>query len=120
MADEFPVNTTTTGDQDQPGVAGLQGTQFITVWRDASTQDIKGRLFGVDGAASSGEFNVNFAASGRHEAAIADGHRDGSALPSHGSSNCRARKPQLKLRTFDADSLSGPGKPGEQRPRSNR
>ena len=33
MADEFPVNTTTTGDQDQPSVAGLQGTQFVAVWR---------------------------------------------------------------------------------------
>ena len=29
--DEISINTNTTGDQDQPGVAGFRGTQFIVV-----------------------------------------------------------------------------------------
>jgi hypothetical protein len=108
MADEFSINTTTAGDQDQPGVAGLQGTQFITVWRDTGTQDIKGRLFGVDGVASSGEFNISFPqppGTKRQLPAIVE-LANGFAVA--WIEQLPGARPQLKLRVFDADSLSGP------------
>ena len=34
--DEVLINTTTAGDQRQPAVCGLQGTQFVVVWEDRS------------------------------------------------------------------------------------
>ena len=107
MADEFPVNTTTTGDQDQPSVAGLQGTQFVTVWRNASTQDIRGRLFGVNGVASSGEFNIALpqAAGTKRQLPTVIETRFGFAVA--WIEQLPGKPPQLKVRAFDADTLSG-------------
>jgi len=107
MANEFPVNTTTTGDQDQPGVAGLQGTQFITVWRDTSTQDIRGRLFGVNGVASSPEFNIALpqAAGTKRQLPAVIETRFGFAVA--WIEQLPGAAPQLKVRAFDADTLSG-------------
>jgi hypothetical protein len=34
---EVLINRTTTGDQQQPGIAGLRGTQFAAVWADRGT-----------------------------------------------------------------------------------
>ena len=59
--DEFLLNQTTAGNQSQPSVAGFRGTQFVAVWEDRGA-DIKGRLFGVNGAPSDNEFIVNFPA----------------------------------------------------------
>src|SRR5262245_30291353 len=60
--DEILVNKSTTGDQDQPGVAGFQGTQFIVVWADHQSNTIKAQLLGTDGLrhGSDTEFTVNF------------------------------------------------------------
>ena len=58
--DEILVNQTTAGSQDQPSVAGFRGTQFVAVWEDNGTANIKGRLFGANGAPTSNEFMVNF------------------------------------------------------------
>ena len=105
--DEILINTNTTGDQDQPGVAGFRGTQFVVVWADRQTGNIKAQLLGVNGVKSDTEFAINFPAARERNV------------------NCRrsSRPPgfvvawieqlpgapwQLKLRTFDQDSLSGP------------
>ena len=53
--DEFLLNQTTAGNQSQPSVAGFRGTQFVAVWEDHSGENIKGRLFGVNGAAADNE-----------------------------------------------------------------
>ena len=58
--DEISINKTTAGDQDQPGVAGLRGTQFAVVWADHGTGNIKGQMLGVNAAPSGNEFTVNF------------------------------------------------------------
>jgi hypothetical protein len=58
--DEISINTTTTGDQDQPGVAGFRGTQFAVVWADHGSGDIKGQMLGVNAVPSGDEFTVNF------------------------------------------------------------
>jgi hypothetical protein len=108
MADEFPINTTTAGDQDQPGVAGFQGTQFITVWRDTSTQDIKGRLFGVNGSASSDEFSVNFPGTVGTKRQLPNVIETANGFAVTWNEQLPGARAQLKLRVFDADSLSGP------------
>ena len=42
--DEFSITGATTGDQDQPGIAGFRGTQFAAVWADRSQRsNIKGQ-----------------------------------------------------------------------------
>ena len=53
--DEFLVSssTATAGDQDQPAVAGFAGTQFVAVWADRPSGNIKGQLLGVNGAKTS-------------------------------------------------------------------
>ncbi len=48
--DEFTINSTMSGDQDQPGVAGFRGTQFVVVWADHGSGNIKGQLLGVNGS----------------------------------------------------------------------
>lgn len=108
MADEFPVNTTTTGDQDQPGVAGFQGVQFITVWRDTSTQDIKGRLFGVNGAPSSGEFNVNLPQAPGTKRQLPTVIETVVGFAVAWIEQLPGGKQHVKLRNFNADLLSGP------------
>ena len=57
--DEFLINTTTAGDQHLPGVCGLQGTQFAVVWADSGDNTIKGKLFGINGVATSTEMLIN-------------------------------------------------------------
>ena len=60
--DEILINTNTTGDQDQPGVAGFRGTQFVAVWADRRAGNIKAQMLGVNGVKSDREFAVNFPA----------------------------------------------------------
>ncbi|MER8219982.1 hypothetical protein ABTZ58_05160 [Streptomyces sp. NPDC094143] len=48
MAD-FHVNTTTAGDQFQPAVDALFGTQYLELWSDESDFVIKGQFLGTDG-----------------------------------------------------------------------
>ena len=63
---EFQVNTYTTEDQLQPSVdAGPDGA-FVVVWTsdgsdgtDSSSDSIRARLYGSDGAPQGGEFQVN-------------------------------------------------------------
>ena len=94
---------------------GLQGTQFVTVWRNTSTQDIKGRLFGVNGVASSGEFNVDFAASGRHQAATPDSHRDALRLCGRMDRAIARRHAAAEASRLRCRYAVRAGKPGEQR-----
>ncbi|HKS61920.1 MAG TPA: hypothetical protein VJT13_09505 [Xanthobacteraceae bacterium] len=108
MADEFLINTTTAGDQEQPAVAALGGTQFVAVWSDRASGTIKGQLLGVNGAKSSGEFTVNFPGKiGTKRTLPAVIETDLGFVVAWIEQEPSAT-PQLKLRTFDADSLSGP------------
>ena len=47
--DEILINTSTSGAQDQPAVASFRGTQFVVVWADRGSGDIKCQMFGVNG-----------------------------------------------------------------------
>lgn len=106
--DEFLINTTTGGDQDQPAVAGFGGTQFIAVWVDRTSGNVKGQLFGVNGAKTSSEFTVNFPAPiGTKRTLPAVIEADFSLVVAW-IEQVPSGLPQLKLRTFNADTLSGP------------
>ena len=106
--DEILINTDTAGDQDQPGVAGFRGTQFAVVWADHGTGNIKCQMLGVNAAPSDNAFTVNFPqapGTKRQRPAIIE---TGQGLVAAWIEQLPGALPQLKLRTFDADTLSGP------------
>jgi hypothetical protein len=106
--DERLINTTTAGDQDQPGVAGLRGIQFAVVWTDHDSGNIKGQMLGVNAAPSDNEFTVNFPqapGTKRQLPAILEAN---VGLVVAWIEQLPGASWQLKLRTFDADTLSGP------------
>jgi hypothetical protein len=105
--DEFTVNTATTGDQDQPSVAGLRGTQFVVVWRNASTHEIKARLFGVNGVASSPEFNIALPQAAGTKRQLPTVIETSFGFAVAWIEQLPGAAPQLKVRAFDADTLSG-------------
>lgn len=106
--DEFLINSTTAGDQDQPGVAGFRGTQFVAVWVDRTALNIKMRLFGVDGRPSSDEFNVNFPQAVGTKRTLPNVLETGAGFAVTWIEQLPGARPQVKLRVFDADTLSGP------------
>jgi len=110
--DEVLINTTTAGDQGQPGVCGLQGTQFVVVWEDRSDNTIKGQMLGASGASSSNETLINLPAPPgprRQLPAIVEyGSGFVVAWTEQAPGSAASAPAQLKLRIFDVDTLSGP------------
>jgi hypothetical protein len=106
--DESSINTTVAGDQDQPGVAGFVGTQFAVVWADHGTGNIKGRMFGVNGAAASLEFNVNLPGKPATKRQLPNIVETGTGLVAAWIEQAPGALAQLKIRTLDQDTLSGP------------
>jgi hypothetical protein len=106
--DEALINKTTAGDQDQPGVAGLRGIQFAVVWADRATGNIKGQMLGVNAAKSDTEFNVNFPGTPGTKRQLPAILETGEGLAVAWIEQLPGAAPQLKLRTFAADTLSGP------------
>ena len=108
MVDEVLINKTTTGDQEQPGVAGFRGTQFVAVWADRGSGEIKGRLFGVNGVPSSPEFIVNFPGRSGTKRQLPKVIETNEGFAVAWIEQPPGGQPQVKLRTFDQDTLSGP------------
>ncbi|MEA2888962.1 MAG: hypothetical protein QOD11_3322 [Bradyrhizobium sp.] len=106
--DEIPINTTTAGNQDQPGVTGFRGTQFAAVWADHGTGNIKGQMLGVNAAPSGGEFTVNFPQAVGTKRQLPAILETNVGLVAAWIEQLPGAAAQLKLRTFDADTLSGP------------
>jgi hypothetical protein len=106
--DESLINKTTAGDQDQPGVAGLRGTQFAVVWTDHDTGNIKGQMLGVNAAPSGNEFIVNFPQAPGTKRQLPVIIETGVGLVVAWIEQLPGAAAQLKLRTLDADTLSGP------------
>jgi len=106
--DEFLINKTTTGDQNQPGVAGFRGTQVVVVWADRGSGNITGRLFGVNGVPSGSEFAVNFPGVPDTKRQLPTVIETGQGFAVAWIEQLPGGQPQVKLRTFDQDSLSGP------------
>jgi hypothetical protein len=108
MANEILVNTSTSGDQDQPGVAGFRGTQFVVVWADHGTGNIKGQMLGVNGVKSDIEFNVNFPGKPGTKRQLPVVAETGQGFVVAWIEQAPGAPAQVKLRTFDQDTLSGP------------
>lgn len=106
--DESLINKTTTGDQDQPAVAGFRGTQFAVVWADHGTGNIKGQMLGVNAAPSGSEFIVNFPAPPGTKRQLPAILETSVGLVVAWIEQVPGAAAQIKLRTFDADTLSGP------------
>lgn len=106
--DEVSINTTTAGNQDQPGVAGFRGTQFAVVWADHGTGNIKGQMLGVNGAPSGSEFTVNFPGTPGTKRQLPTIIETNVGLAAAWIEQPPGAAAQIKLRTFDADTLSGP------------
>ncbi len=110
--DEFLINMNTTGDQEQPGVAGFRGTQFIFVWADRETRNIKGQLLGsdTDGTVQGNnvEFVVNFPEPPGAKRQLPTVIEFGLGFAVAWIEQLPGARPQVKLRTFDHDTLSGP------------
>lgn len=110
--DEFLINTTTTGDQSQPGVCALQGTQFVVVWEDHSDNTVKGQMFGTGGVQSSSEILINLPTPPGPRRLLPAIVEYGSgfvvAWNEQAAGSAATAPAQLKLRVFDADTLSGP------------
>jgi len=106
--DEILINKATTGDQEQPCIAGLSGLQFAVVWSDRVTGNIKGQMLGVNAVPSDNEFTVNFPGTlgtKRQLPAIIETRQ---GLVAAWIEQAPGAPPQLRLRTFDQDTLSGP------------
>jgi hypothetical protein len=106
--DEISINTTTTGNQDQPGVAGFRGTQFAVVWADHGSGNIKGQMLGVNAAPSGNEFNVNFPGTPGTKRQLPAVIETDQGLAAAWIEQVPGAPPRLKLRTFAEDTLSGP------------
>src|SRR5690349_9669311 len=106
--DEFSLNTTTNGNQVQPSVAGFRGLQFVAVWEDNGSDNIRGRMFGVNGQPSSPEFVVNFPSQPGTKRQLPVVVECGLGFAVAWNETAPGGQPQLKLRTFDQDTLSGP------------
>jgi hypothetical protein len=106
--DESLINRTTAGNQDQPGVAGLRGIQFAVVWADHDSGNIRGQMLGVNAAPSDNEFIVNFPQAPGTKRQLPAIIESGVGLVVAWIEQLPGAPAQLKLRTFDADTLSGP------------
>jgi hypothetical protein len=106
--DEFLVNTSTSGNQGQPAIAGFRGTQFVVVWEDSGSGNIRGQMFGVNGARSGSEFLVNFPGEPGTRRQLPAVVECGLGFVVAWNEQVPGGQPQLKLRTFDQDTLSGP------------
>jgi hypothetical protein len=106
--DEILINKNTTGDQEQPGIAGFSGLQFAVVWADRGTGNIKGQLLGVNAVPSDNEFTVNFPGTPGTKRQLPTIIETRQGLVAAWIEQLPGAPPQVKLRTFDQDTLSGP------------
>ena len=106
--DEILINTSTLGNQTQPAIAAFRGTQFVAVWEDLNDGNIRGQMLSPDGTKTSNEFLVNVPDkpnTKRQRPAIVETPL-GFAVA--WNEQLPGGVPQLKLRAFDGDTLSGP------------
>ena len=106
--DEILVNTSLVGDQQAPAVAGFRGTQFVVVWEDGGDAKIKGQMFGVTGNKSGSEFVVNLSGEPNTSRGLPAIVECGLGFAVAWIEKPRGAPAQVKLRTFNEDTLSGP------------
>src|SRR4051794_35388549 len=108
MMDEILINTSTVGSQEQPGVAGFRGTQFVAVWEDREDGNIKGQMLSTGGDKTSGEFVGNFPGPPMTRRRMPAGIQNKSGFLGGWAEQGPRGGPPLKLRTLDQATLAGP------------
>ncbi len=106
--DEILINTNAAGDQEQPAIAGFRGTQFAAIWADRGTGTIKGQMLGVNAARIGNEFPVSFPGAVGTKRQLPAIVETAVGLVAAWVEQLPGAAAQLKLRTLDADTLSGP------------
>ena len=106
--DEVTINRTTAGDQDQPAIAGLSGFQFALVWTDRASGNIKGQLLGINAVPSDNEFTVNLPGTPGTKRQLPTIIETSQGLVVAWIEQLPGATAQIKVRTFDRDTLSGP------------
>jgi hypothetical protein len=97
------------GHQGQPAVAGFRGTQFVVVCGKIAAAAIsRGQMLGVNGAKTGSEFLVNFPGEPGTQRQLPAVVECGLGFAVAWTEQAPGAQPQLKLRTFDQDTLSGP------------
>jgi hypothetical protein len=103
--DEILINTSVPATQ--PAIAGFRGTQFVAVW-EARDGNITGRMLSTDGRNTSDEFLVDVPDQPMTKRRLPAVVETGAGFVAAWIEQLPGGRPQLKLRTFDADTLSGP------------
>jgi len=106
--DEVLVNTSIAGDQQASAIAGFRGTQYVVVWEDNGDATIKGQMFGTNGNKTSSEFVVNLPGEPNTSRRLPAIVECGLGFAVAWIEKPRGAAAQVKLRTFDHDTLSGP------------
>ena len=106
--DEILVNTSIVGDQQASAIAGFRGTQYVVVWEDSGDATIKGQMFGANGNKTSSEFVVNLPGEPNTSRRLPAIVECGLGFAVAWIEKPRGAAAQVKLRTFDHDTLSGP------------
>jgi hypothetical protein len=108
MMNEVLINTNAIGDQEQPAIAGFRGLQFAAVWADHGTGNIKGQMLGANAARIGNEFPVSVPGTPGTKRQLPAIVETAVGLVVAWVEQLPGAAAQLKLRTLDADTLSGP------------
>ncbi|HEX8664511.1 MAG TPA: hypothetical protein VF744_10825 [Beijerinckiaceae bacterium] len=90
-----------------PAVAGFRGTQFVAVWPDADG-NVKGQMLSTEGKTAGPAFGVSFPGPPQTKRRLPVVAETAMGFVVAWNEQLPGGVFQLKLRTFDADTLSGP------------
>lgn len=84
VSSEIPVNTTVSGNQDQPAVAAAEDGSFIIIWRSSPAEGEQSGIFGQrfdrSGNRLGQEFQLNFTTFGKAESPDIDTDSSGNFM----------------------------------------
>ena len=106
--DEVLVNTSIAGDQQGSAIAGFRGTQFVAVWEDNGDAHDQGADVRRERDKTSSEFVVNLPGEPNTSRRLPAIVECGLGFAVAWIEKPRGGAAQVKLRTFDHDTLSGP------------
>jgi hypothetical protein len=104
VSDEFLVNTTTTGDQDNRAITALTGGRFVITWDDTSganngdPSQVKGQMFDARGNKINGEFLVNSTVSNAQQFPTVAGLTDGGFVVSWTDNSGQGGDPDISIK----------------------
>jgi Ca2+-binding RTX toxin-like protein len=107
MPPDFPINTTTEGDQSDPSVTALSDGRFVVSWSSyeasSGTWDIRGRVFNADGSPAGDDFVVNSTTANAQEKPSITDLDDGGFVVSWSSNERGGPDWDIRTRIFNAE-----------------